>query len=377
MSLPPLSLYVHLPWCIKKCLYCDFNAHAVNGDIPETEYLEALKKDLDQELSAVRGRQLQTIFFGGGTPSLMSPAFYQQLLSHIKSVIPWQDNIEITMEANPGTIDQRYFNGFAEAGINRISIGIQSFNDQHLEALGRQHDSQAATQSVYTAQQAGIDNINIDIMHALPQQTPAQALLDLQKAVELGPTHISWYELTIEQNSVFFSYPPRQPDPDVWADIEQEGFTYLYQQGFTRYEVSAFAQTSLVSQHNMNYWTFADYLAIGAGAHGKFTDPKGNIYRYQKTRLPKHYLAENGYIRRHLTRIPQKDLPFEFMLNALRLTNGVPSELYEQRAYQPLNSLEPHWQSLKNEGLMVNSDSLIGCTNKGLLFLNHVLNRFV
>lgn len=374
--LPPLSLYVHLPWCLKKCPYCDFNAHTLSGDLPEKAYLTQLKKDFSGELADVQGRTLRSIFFGGGTPSMMSPWFYQELLAHIEQHIAFAPNIEITLEANPGASDQANFVGYGEAGINRLSIGIQSFNDAHLKALGRQHDSAMATQAIADAKKAGFSNFNLDLMHALPQQTPEQAATDLATAVDLGATHISWYELTIEPNSIFFSFPPRQPDPDLWADVEAQGIAFLAQAGFPRYEVSAYASTAFENQHNLNYWRFADYLAIGAGAHGKITRPDGSIWRYQKTRLPQHYLAEGGHLRRQLEPIAHDDLAFEFMLNALRLTQGVPSDLFTATTGLPLSAIAEPWQRLRQQQLMLDSDKHLGCTAKGLQFLNHVLNEF-
>lgn len=373
---PPLSLYVHLPWCIKKCPYCDFNAHTLSGDLPETAYLEQLKRDLAEELKDIHNRPLRSIFFGGGTPSMMSSAFYRDLLAHIAKYITFAQNIEITLEANPGASDQANFAGYVDAGINRLSIGIQSFNETHLKALGRQHDSAMAKRAIKDAKQAGFRNINLDLMHALPSQTPAQAAEDLAIAVAMEPTHLSWYELTIEPNSVFFSYPPRQPDPDLWADVELQGIEFLAHAGFPRYEISAYANPDHHNQHNLNYWHFADYLAIGAGAHGKITRPDGSIWRYQKTRLPQHYLAEAGYQRRQLEAITPQDLPFEFMLNALRLTDGVPSELFSAATGLPLSTIKKPWHAMRQQQLMLNTDKRLGCTAQGLQFLNHVINQF-
>lgn len=375
--LPPLSLYVHLPWCIKKCPYCDFNAHRLKGDLPEQQYLAQLQRDLAQELSDVQGRELISIFFGGGTPSLMSPAFYAALLEHIESLIPFSQHIEITLEANPGASDQANFSGYLAAGINRLSIGIQSFKDHHLHALGRQHNSAQAIGAIRDAQRAGFTNINVDLMHALPEQTPAEALEDLQQAVTLSPTHISWYELTIEPNSVFYSFPPSQPDPDVWADVEQEGMAFLAQAGFPRYEVSAYASPTFENQHNLNYWRFGDYLGIGAGAHGKVTQASGTLLRYQKTRHPQHYLAAEGHWRRHAAPIETADLPFEFMLNALRLTEGVPSQLFTDTTGLPLSTIASTWQALQAQELMENTPHRLQCTPRGLQFLNQVLDAFV
>lgn len=374
--LPPLSLYVHLPWCIKKCPYCDYNAHALDGHLPEEEYFAQLQQDLAQELDAVAGRPIHSIFFGGGTPSIMSVEFYHRLMSFLQQHLTFKPNLEITMEANPGASEQSKFEGFYAAGINRLSIGVQSFHDPHLEILGRQHNSHMAKQAIQAAKRAGFSNFNIDLMHALPQQTEAQALADLQQAVELGATHISWYELTIEPNTVFFSFPPRQPDLDQWADTEEAGFAYLAEQGFPRYEISAFASKAYENQHNLNYWRFADYIGIGAGAHGKITSVDGTITRYQKTRHPKHYLLPDGHTRRNTMRLNQDDLPLEFMLNALRLIDGVPSDTFTQHTGLPLSTIAEPWQQLQQQGLMVPNTQHLACTPLGLRFLNQVLEAF-
>jgi oxygen-independent coproporphyrinogen-3 oxidase len=268
---PPLSLYIHTPWCVRKCPYCDFNSHE-RGELPEAAYLQALLADLDQDLPLIGDRPVETVFIGGGTPSLLSGGFYRQLFQGIRQRLPLSDEAEITLEANPGTVEAGRFAGFREAGINRLSIGVQSFNNIHLQALGRIHDAGAAIQAARQAREAGFTTFNLDIMHALPGQSRAQALEDLQQAMELQPTHLSWYELTIEPNTVFYRSPPDQPSPDNMADTEEAGFALLASQGFHRYEVSAFAQDGHACRHNLNYWQFGDYLGIGAGAHGKITN---------------------------------------------------------------------------------------------------------
>lgn len=375
-TLPPLSLYIHLPWCSKKCPYCDYNAHALNGEVPEDAYFTQLQRDIEQELNNVYERPIASIFFGGGTPSLMSVDFYQRLMNYLRAHFTFASNIEITMEANPGASEQKKFEGFADAGINRLSIGVQTFQDHQLTILGRQHDSQMAKHAILAARQAGFTNFNIDLMHALPQQTAAEAMADLQQAIDLGPTHISWYELTIEPNTVFFSFPPRQPDLDLWADVEEEGFALLAKHGFPRYEISAFASAAFTNQHNLNYWQFADYIGIGAGAHGKLTQPDGRIIRYQKTRYPAHYLLDGGHTRRNITTLKKNDLPLEFMLNALRLIDGVPSELFSRHTGLPLNAIATPWQALQQQGLMVPDGDRLACTEQGLRFLNQVLAAF-
>lgn len=375
-ALPPLALYIHLPWCSKKCPYCDYNAHSITGDIPEDAYFTQLQRDLAEELSSVQQRPISSVFFGGGTPSIMSAGFYRRLMQHLKAHLTFVPNVEITMEANPGASEQEKFEGFAAAGINRLSIGVQSFHNHQLSVLGRQHDSHMAKQAIYAARQAGFTNFNIDLMHALPQQTAAEAMADLEQAIELEPSHISWYELTIEPNTVFFSFPPRQPDLDHWADVEEEGFSFLADHGYPRYEISAFASAANENQHNLNYWQFADYIGIGAGAHGKVTQPSGAILRYQKTRHPKHYLLNGGHTRRNLTTLTAEALPIEFMLNALRLINGVPSAYFSQRTGLPLSTIATPWQQLQQQGLMVAGGKRLACTAQGLRFLNHVLGAF-
>ena len=292
LSLPPLSLYVHIPWCIKKCPYCDFNSHQATTTIPEQAYVQALVNDLEADLAWVQGRTLQSIFFGGGTPSLFSGAAIAEILNTAEKLIGFDPAIEITLEANPGTAEQQKFADFHSAGVNRLSIGVQSFNDQQLQQLGRIHNGKDALKAIDTAKTAGFNNFNIDLMHGLPAQTMAQAEADIQLAIQTGAQHISWYQLTIEPNTEFYSRPPLLPSDDHLADIQNIGSQKLQHACFSQYEVSAFALDGQRSKHNMNYWQFGDYLGIGAGAHGKVTLPELNqVLRSSKTRQPDHYLA--------------------------------------------------------------------------------------
>ncbi|KAF0810910.1 coproporphyrinogen oxidase [Alcanivorax sp. S71-1-4] len=375
LALPPLALYIHLPWCVRKCPYCDFNSHERDGALPETAYLAALRQDLDEELPDAQGRPVVSLFFGGGTPSLLSPDFYAELLGMLRTRLRFAEQVEITLEANPGTVEQQRFEGFRRAGINRLSLGIQSFNDRHLRALGRIHGSREAIRAAEQARAAGFDNLNLDLMHALPDQQQDEALADLAQAIALSPAHISWYELTIEPNTAFYRAPPRQPDNDAMADTEAAGFAQLAEAGYRRYEVSAFARDGRQCRHNLNYWTFGDYLALGAGAHGKVTRPDhGTILRYRKTRLPTHYLAEGGQRRLDSQDIAAAERPLEYLLNALRLVEGVDEDLFTERTGLPLTALEPALTTLRRDGLI--TPGRLACTDTGLRFLNRVLGTF-
>lgn len=371
---PPLSLYIHTPWCVRLCPYCDFNSH-VRETLPEQAYLDALLADLDQDLPWLQGRQVESVFIGGGTPSLMSAGFYQRLFQGIRARLTLSANAEITLEANPGTLEAGRFAGFRQAGINRLSIGVQSFNDHHLQALGRIHDSDQARQAITQARQAGFDNLNLDIMHALPGQTPAQALADLDQALELGPNHLSWYELTIEPNTVFFRAPPTQPDTDTMADTEILGLEKLVDAGFRRYEVSAFAQQDRECRHNRHYWQFGDYLGIGAGAHGKLTDATDQrIYRYQKTRKPEDYMA-TAHPRRHWQALPEQDALFEALLNGLRQIDGVDMNGLARATGVPADTWQAPRQRLVQQGLLQQKNGRLACTPMGLRHLNGVLGK--
>ena len=372
---PPLSLYIHTPWCVRKCPYCDFNSHE-RGELPEAAYLRALLADLDQDLPLIGDRTVETVFIGGGTPSLLSGDFYRQLFQGIRQRLVLSEQAEITLEANPGTVEAGRFAGFREAGINRLSIGVQSFNNTHLQALGRIHDASAAIQAAHQAREAGFTTFNLDIMHALPGQTRAQALDDLQQAMALQPTHLSWYELTIEPNTVFFRSPPDQPSPDHMADTEQEGFALLASQGYQRYEVSAFARDGHACRHNLNYWQFGDYLGIGAGAHGKITDTHhGTIHRYQKTRKPEDYLADAQQARRQYHPVAREDRLFEALMNGLRLVEGVRLQTVEDNTGLPAAQWTHYLGELRQQGLLEITDQRVHCTEKGMHHLNGVLAR--
>ena len=375
----PLSLYIHMPWCVRKCPYCDFNSHAVpDGQLSlelEQEYLRALVEDFKTQVDFAQGRQIHSVFIGGGTPSLISALGYQWLFDQLKAVIPFAEGCEITLEANPGTVEHDPFAGYLQAGINRLSIGVQSFNTEHLKRLGRIHSNEDAISAIGLAREAGFQRINVDLMHGLPEQTLEQALHDLKLAVEQGATHISWYQLTIEPNTVFFRTQPILPVDEVLEDIQEQGELYLKAQGFINYEVSAWRK-ELPSAHNLNYWQFGDYLAIGAGAHGKVTQTDG-VYRFQKTRLPKDYLAKVPAEHVQFKRIEDTDLPFEFMMNALRLNQGVEAKLYAERTGLSLDTLDELLSSLRDRKLMVDDQDRLSCTEQGHIFLNSVLEEFL
>ena len=375
----PLSLYIHMPWCVRKCPYCDFNSHAVpDGKLSldlEQEYLQALVEDFKTQLNFAQGRHIHSVFIGGGTPSLISAKGYQWLFSQLKSFIPFEDGCEITLEANPGTVEHDPFAGYLDAGINRLSIGVQSFNTEHLKKLGRIHSNDDAVNAIHLAKEAGFARVNVDLMHGLPEQTLEQALYDLKLAVENGATHVSWYQLTIEPNTVFFRTQPILPLDDVLEEIQAQGEAYLTAQGFINYEVSAWRKEK-PSAHNLNYWQFGDYLAIGAGAHGKVTQPDG-VYRFQKTRLPKDYLAKVPAEHVQFKRIEADDMPFEFMMNALRLNQGVDAKLYAERTGLSLAGLDEILSSLRARKLMVDDQTRISCTEQGHVFLNSVLEEFL
>ncbi|MEK5756226.1 radical SAM family heme chaperone HemW [Acinetobacter variabilis] len=378
-ALIPLSLYIHMPWCVRKCPYCDFNSHAVpDGKLSldlEREYLHALVEDFKTQVDFAQGRSIHSVFIGGGTPSLISAAGYQWLFTELKALIPFEENCEITLEANPGTVEHDPFAGYLAAGINRLSIGVQSFNTEHLKKLGRIHSNEDAISAIGLARDAGFQRINVDLMHGLPEQTLEQALNDLKLAVENGATHISWYQLTIEPNTVFFRTQPILPVDEVLEEIQEQGEAYLKANGFINYEVSAWRK-ELPSAHNLNYWQFGDYLAIGAGAHAKVTQPNG-VYRFQKTRLPKDYLAKVPADHLQFKRIEVADMPFEFMMNALRLNDGVEAKLYLERTGYSLDTLNELLTSLRQRQLMVEDTERLACTEQGHIFLNSVLEEFL
>ena len=378
-ALVPLSLYIHMPWCVRKCPYCDFNSHAVpDGKLSldlEHEYLQALVADFKTQVDFAQGRQIHSVFIGGGTPSLISAKGYVWLFNQLKNMIVFESDCEITLEANPGTVEHDPFAGYLAAGINRLSIGVQSFNTEHLQKLGRIHSNQDAVSAIHLAREAGFKRINVDLMHGLPEQSVEQALYDLKMAVEHGATHVSWYQLTIEPNTVFFRTQPILPTDDVLEEIQIQGEAYLKAHGFVNYEVSAWRKEK-PSVHNLNYWQFGDYLAIGAGAHGKVTQPDG-VYRFQKTRLPKDYLAKVPAEHLQFKRIEADEMPFEFMMNALRLNQGVDAQLYAERTGLSLDRLDELLNSLRSRKLMVEDKARISCTEQGHVFLNSVLDHFL
>ena len=384
LRLPPLSLYVHIPWCVRKCPYCDFNSHTNNGEaLPESEYVDALLDDLSHDATSanLQGRQLVSIFFGGGTPSLFSAGAIGRILRGVERQIGFAPDIEITLEANPGTFEQQKFKGFRQAGINRLSIGIQSFNDAQLESLGRIHNGAEALAAIGIARQAGFDNINLDLMHGLPAQTPEQAIADLQQAIDLQPEHLSWYQLTIEPNTAFHRHPPLLPVENTLESIQTQGHKLLAAAGFNTYEVSAYARPQRPSRHNRNYWQFGDYLGIGAGAHGKITDMSGQeIVRTRKTRQPKDYLSRLASTKTYLVErspLDNAELPLEFLMNALRLQQGVPTSLFSERTGTSLKTIETQWQALETKGLVEPlSTGRLCCTALGQRFLDSVLAEF-
>jgi putative oxygen-independent coproporphyrinogen III oxidase len=372
----PLSLYIHVPWCVRKCPYCDFNSHEAK-QIPEAQYIQALLQDLTQDQALAQGREIQTIFIGGGTPSLLQAASYAELLQGIHNIIPIAAHAEITMEANPGTFEYEKFQGFRQAGINRLSIGVQSFDGNQLHTLGRIHDPDEAIRAIRAAQQVGFDKLNIDLMHGLPGQTVTQAMADLQQAVALQPSHLSWYQLTIEPNTVFYSKPPRLPLEDELGDIEDAGKAYLAQQGFDQYETSAYAQADFQCQHNLNYWLFGDYLAIGAGGHGKITDPQQQtVMRYQKTRLPADYLNPSKTFTSQQQRVTAEDLPFEFFMNGFRLHQPIAKRLFQQRTFLPQSVVQAALDQALTKQLLRETATHWQTTELGQRFLNTLLQPF-
>lgn len=375
--LPPLSLYIHIPWCVRKCPYCDFNSHAASPVLPEEEYVDALLADLNLDLPHVYGRELQSIFFGGGTPSLFSAQALGRLLKGVEQRIRFAPDIEITLEANPGTFEQEKFRAYRGLGINRLSIGIQSFQEAKLKALGRIHNGDEAIRAADMARQAGFDNFNLDLMHGLPDQSEDDALGDLRQAIALAPTHLSWYQLTLEPNTVFWNQPPTLPEDDILWDIQEAGQQLLADNGYAQYEVSAYAQSGRPARHNLNYWSFGDFIGIGAGAHGKLSHPDGRIVRTWKTRLPKDYLNPAKAFQAGEKLLSLEELPFEFLMNALRLTNGVDAALFRERTGLSLDSLAQARRQTEQRGLLQADPSRLVATPQGQLFLNDLLQYFL
>lgn len=375
-NLPPLALYIHIPWCAKKCPYCDFNSHQSQSVIPEQEYIKALLRDLNSELPYVNNREISSIFIGGGTPSLFSANGIQTIIDNCAQQLRFSSDIEITMEANPGSSEQAKFTSLRQAGINRLSLGIQSFQQTHLEKLGRVHNHKEAFAAIEAAQLAGFKRINIDLMHGLPNQTLDNAMNDLHSAINAGVEHISWYQLTIEQNTEFFRKPPTLPNEDTLSDIQDNGLQLLQASGFNQYEISAFCKPQQQARHNLNYWQFGDYLAIGAGAHGKTTLANGDILRYQKTRSPKDYLNKDKQFMSTQETLSGMDILFESLLNGLRLTDGMCTQTLLKRSNSTPEQLYAICQPLINDGLLL-LDEKITTTPLGYRFLNTVLERLI
>ena len=379
LAAPPLSLYVHLPWCIRKCPYCDFNSYEVKGSPPDEDYVDALLRDLDLESRLVGSRALQSVFIGGGTPSLFSGPAIRRLLEGVSLRLELEVGAEITLEANPGAVEAERFAAYRAAGVNRLSIGVQSFRDAKLEALGRVHDGLDAARAVAIARDAGFTNINLDLMYGLPGDDEPGSLHDLERAIELGPTHLSWYHLTLEPNTAFHRAPPRLPDDDWIAAIEAVGRALLERHEYQRYEVSAYTRPGFRCVHNVNYWQFGDYMGIGAGAHGKLSDTSANaIERRTKQRNPRTYLAQAGTAASVVVeRIEEpQQLALEFMMNALRLPEGTSAARFEERTGQPRASIEQPLREAARRGWMSIESGALRPTPAGLQMLNAVLELF-
>lgn len=379
---PPLSLYVHIPWCVRKCPYCDFNSHAVPGaadshDIPEDAYLDALRADLEQSLPLVWGRPVHTVFIGGGTPSLLSAAGMDRLLSDIRALLPLDADAEITMEANPGTFEAERFASYRASGINRLSIGIQSFNDRHLAALGRIHGGDEARAAIGIALD-NFDNVNLDLMYALPGQTLADCAQDLETALSFNTTHLSLYHLTLEPNTLFAKFPPALPDDDSAYEMQDLVEARTAQAGYRHYETSAYGKPHREARHNLNYWRFGDYLGIGAGAHGKLSFPH-RVLRQMRHKHPATYMAQSmaGNAVQEQHDVGASDLPFEFMLNALRLTDGVPASTFFDHTGLPLHTISRELAAAEKKGLLEADLATIKPTELGRRFLNDLQEMFL
>ncbi len=381
-----MGLYIHIPWCIRKCPYCDFNSHeSGRAALPEADYGTALLRDLDTEIGILAAsdtasqREICSVFIGGGTPSLLSGEFYARLFDEIRRRVDIADDAEVTLEANPGTGEQADFKGFRRAGINRLSIGVQSFDNDALQMLGRIHDADAARATFNAVREAGFDNINLDLMYGLQGQDTRSAIKDIEHALLLSPEHISWYQLTIEPNTAFYSQPPLLPGDDQLAEIEAAGCSLLQENGYTRYEISAYAKPGRQSMHNLNYWRFGDYLGIGAGAHGKLT-PGDRVVRRHKIRQPKSYMHNANQLAGEKV-IDREEMPLEFMLNALRLTDGFELQLFRERTGLSIATVEDRLHELVRENLLREvaggDNARIAPTERGLLFHNELVARFM
>ncbi len=376
-ALPPLSLYIHIPWCVRKCPYCDFNSHEGKGAVPERQYIDALISDLDHTLPNIWGRRVYTVFFGGGTPSLFSAKAIDEILAAVRARVSLDSEAEITLEANPGTFEADKFRGFRDAGVNRLSIGIQSFNESHLHALGRIHNGGEARRAIDIAQET-FDNINLDLMFALPEQTQEECSQDVDTALSFGTNHLSIYHLTLEPNTLFYRFPPPLPDDDLAADMQAMIETKLSGAGYIHYETSAYAKPGLESRHNLNYWRFGDYIGIGAGAHGKISFPD-RITREVRYKQPQAFMdrAALGDAAQEVKTISRAELPFEFMLNALRLTEGFSLAMFVERTGLPVTAIAAKLDQAEAKGLVTRDHVRVTPTDKGRLFLNDLLEMFL
>lgn len=377
--LPPLALYVHIPWCVRKCPYCDFNSHRAAAALPVDDYVAALLADLDRDAAMAEGRTIGSVFFGGGTPSLFPPEAIARILDGAAARVPFAPDAEVTLEANPGTIEHGRFDGYRAAGVNRLSIGVQSFDDGSLRRIGRIHGGDEAKRAIALAREAGFDDVNVDLMYALPGQTAESALADLDAALAHGPTHLSHYQLTLEPNTEFAKRPPALPDDEVVAAIEDAAEARLGAAGFAHYETSAYARPGRRCRHNLNYWTFGDYLGIGAGAHGKLTRPDGSILRTTKIRAPQHYLGRwaSGQSFGNVAAVPPSERPYEFMLNALRLAEGFDLGLFHDRTgLDPAAIAAPLAEGIERGWLARDGDH-VAPTDLGRRFLNDVIQLFM
>ena len=371
----PISLYIHMPWCVQKCPYCDFNSHTVKK-IPDYEaYIDNLIKDLQQDVVMCPDRSIHSIFIGGGTPSLFSAELIAKLLTKVNQIIPINKDAEITIEANPNSVDVDRFNGYQQAGINRISIGVQSFQANKLKNLGRIHNPEEAINAGTLAHNLNLRSFNLDLMHGLPNQSVDDALYDLKQAIEIAPPHLSWYQLTIEPNTLFGSKPPVLPDDDNLWEIYQQGHQLLTDHGYQQYETSAYAKPDFQCQHNLNYWRFGDYLGIGCGAHGKITRSNGEIIRTIKTRHPRGYL-EGRYLDRSYV-VAKEELPFEFFMNRFRLFEIVPKHEFEQRTFLPLQTVNKQINFAIEQNYLIENELGWQITERGKLFLNSLLEIFL
>lgn len=375
LKLPPLSLYIHIPWCVQKCPYCDFNSHTLKGEIPQQEYVEHLLQDLDRDVELIGNRSVKTIFIGGGTPSLLSAESMQMLMDGVRQRVNLDPRAEITMEANPGTVEAERFSGYQTAGINRISIGVQSFGDDKLIALGRIHGPQEAKRAAKLATELNLRSFNLDLMHGLPSQTRDEGLSDLRQAIELSPPHLSWYQLTIEPNTQFGSRPPTLPDDDTLWDIYSQGHQLLTAAGYQQYETSAYAKPGYQCQHNLNYWRFGDYLGIGCGAHGKVTCADGSILRTIKTKHPRGYM-EGRYLQQSYN-VAAEDLPFEYFMNRFRLLEAMPRNEFSDYTGLPESTFRAALDEALHKGYITETEHEWQITEHGKLFLNSLLELFL